>query len=1008
MFKNYLLLTSLLSLIIGSSNAQGFQAFLSGNHQPTPVMSAAYGMMTASLVGDSLKLGGDFMDMVTGVDTSIAGGAHIHQGIAGTNGGVSFVLKPTLSEGLNGGMFEVASNTFILDDDAKEALESRRLYINIHSNRHGSGEIRGQIIPAADEVYTANLFGSNQSTSIMSSAQGSVIAEVHGDTVIVTGSFRDLSAPLAEDILGGIHIHQGVAGSDGGVLRPLVANVSGDGRSAELEAVNNAFVFSEEELSSLRDEGWYINVHSENWREGELRGQLTPVAAAKFRSNLSSTNEAPSITSFASGKLALSFRDGNLTLSGSFEGLESDFNTAIAGGAHIHMGMPGQNGGAVFSLNASLNDDNRSGIFHPADNTFPISEEDLVTLMDRGTYVNIHSMAHPGGELRGQILPEAHYFLHATLTGSQQTTPVLTNATGAVIVEVLGGGITVSGSFNELSSALATDIANGAHIHLGPVGSDGPVAFALAPTPGNDEMSGTWRAVDNQFGASPGRQDSLRARLGYINVHSADWQGGEIRGQLMHEARAYFFAPLSGAEATPSVITDAAGAAMMEYNGTQARVVGSFSGLSSPLNTDILGGAHLHGALAGSNGGVLTPLQVAQLEDGTSGTFDIMDNVYEVTSGWMDTVRQRGVYFNIHSENVASGELRGQLRPLANNYYLANLRGKNASIPIPSTGRGAIILEQTGTAITASGSLNNLMSDFAVDISGGAHLHLGMPGMDGGILVFLNATLGSEANSATFPADSNMVDIADSVRLMLEAGNTYVNIHSVETPGGEIRGQMLHEINFAPLASALTSPSSGDTISTGGDPSASFGASWDPSTDPNGHKVVYVWQLSTTRDFSVPALSVNTGESTEFMTTLGHVDTLLSSLGVDSGSMVVLYHRVTASDGSLCASSTVDSVLLVKGTLTNVRENPYLDHDILLYPSPALDRITIQVDMKIGAKGALQILDLKGKVVNQQRLSLFAGQNLLQHNVAALPSGSYLARLILNQEIALAKKFVKY
>ena len=116
------LLATLLILLYAHGDAQTFSAVLSGNHQPLPVFSRGYGSVSATLNGDTLSVSGDFQDILSGVDTSILGGAHIHMGLAGQNGGVQYALRPTLSEGLNAGMFEVATNTFILSDDTKNAL----------------------------------------------------------------------------------------------------------------------------------------------------------------------------------------------------------------------------------------------------------------------------------------------------------------------------------------------------------------------------------------------------------------------------------------------------------------------------------------------------------------------------------------------------------------------------------------------------------------------------------------------------------------------------------------------------------------------------------------------------------------------------------------------------------------------------------------------------------------------------------------------------------------------
>ncbi len=986
--------------------AQNYRAVLSGNHEPFPVLSQALGTVDATLSGDTLALSGDFAGIVSGVDTTIAGGAHVHRGLAGQNGDVELVMNPTLSEGLSSGMFEVATNTFVLDDELQSALSQRRLYINVHSRDHSGGEIRGQILPEADEVYSANLFGSNQTTSVMSNGYGSILLERTGNTVVVTGSFQ-LTSPLATEINGGIHIHQAPAGSNGDVLQPLTVTLTNGGFSGEIRAEDNTYDFSDEEIANLMAEGWYINVHSDQWPGGELRGQLTPLATAKFRTHLSGMNQTPPVISFATGKLALALRDGNLTVSGSLSGLESDLNVDIAGGAHIHLEMAGRNGNVVFPLQVTPGDDATSGTFEPEQNTFPISADSITALMGRSLYVNIHTLNNAGGEIRGQILPESNYFFNAYLSGSQQPDPVLTNAEGAVVLEVLGDSVTVSGTYSNLSSALAVNIANGAHIHFAPVGSNGDVAYPLVPTPGNDNFNGRWRAVDNGFAAAFARRDSIRARLAYVNVHTDNFNGGEIRGQLMHESVANFYTPLSGAEQTPAVLSQAAGAAMLEYNGSNAVVVGSFSGLGSDLNAAARGGSHLHVGLPGSNGSIITELAVIQGDDMTAGTYDAMNNMYEVSPGYMDTVRQRMLYVNVHSLDNGGGEIRGQLRPLARNYHLANLRGKNETTPVASTGMGAVILEQNATSVTAYGSFSGLVGDFATEVAGGAHIHGAMAGMNAGILQGLNSEVGADLKSAVFLADSNAYELADSAMMMLVMGNTYVNIHSTEVMSGEIRGQLLHEINAAPPSPLFSEPASGDTITIEEDGlDTEFAARWDAVEDPDENKVVYIWQVSDTADFSNPGLSVNTGTATEFVITLGAIDTLLATLGFDSGA-VTLYHRVVALDGSLCSPATVDSIVVVKGTSTSIKENPYLSENFRIFPNPVTDVLQLEMDLKLGAQGVIQVVDMAGKVVKEQDVWLFEGINRVVHPVSDLQSGVYTARLMLGGELAVSQLFVK-
>ncbi len=989
-------------------HAQTYSVSLSGNHQPFPVLSQGYGVLTATLHDNTLSVDGEVHNIVSGIDTNILGGMHIHMGLAGQNGPVQFVLRPTLSEGLNGGLFDAASNTFILDEDTKDALVSRQLYVNVHSVDHGGGELRGQILPEADELYTANLVGSNAVPPVMSDGIGSVALEVHGDTVVVSGSFENLSSPVATDIAGGLHIHRGLAGQNGGVVQPLQVTLDAEGTSGQLLADSNTYVFSQEQLDELRGGGWYLNLHTTNVTSGELRGQLTPPAKVKMRAHLTGASEAPSVTSFAAGMLALDLSDDDmLTVSGSFSGLESDLNVALLGGGHIHLGMAGANGGVAFPLDIDVDPDMRGGQVDPAKNVFPINIDTLTALLGRALYVNIHSMENAGGELRGQILPISQYYLHAYTTAGQQINGVRSDASGASIIEVLGNMITVTGSFSGLGSALNTAIAGGAHVHFAPAGSSGPNLFNLVATPGDTPSEGRFRAADNQFDIADTRRDSLRARMGYLNIHSMDNPGGEIRGQYLHEATAYFFAPLSGAEQTPTVLSDGVGAAAMEYNGQRATISGSFAGLGSTVATQILGGAHLHIGLPGASGPVSTALALNLNDDMTAGGFAPMDNSYALSAGLMDTVRKRMTYINVHTNDHTGGEIRGQFRPFANGYFLANLRGKHASSPAPSSGQGALLFEKHGSALTAVGSLENLVGDFNESIAGGAHLHLGMAGMNGPIGLSLASELTEDLKGAAFLADSNQFVMDDTLATMLRDGNTYVNIHTTAVPAGEIRGQSLLEINQAPASTSFLTPGSGDTISIEGDPGQAFALTWSPSDDPNGNRVVYLWQLSLESEFEMPLISVNTGESTAFGTTFGVVDSLLSLLGLDSGESVTLYHRIVASDGSLCSETTVDSVVVAKGLSTGLQENPFIAVDYRLYPNPVQHTLHLEIEAKQSTKGRWQVLDPVGRMLQHGYVSLRVGRNVITRAVGELPAGHYLFQLTVSKGISLVVPFVR-
>jgi hypothetical protein len=107
-----------------------------------------------------------------------------------------------------------------------------------------------------------------------------------------------------------------------------------------------------------------------------------------------------------------------------------------------------------------------------------------------------------------------------TLGGDQEVPAVKTTASG-------GGTITINAD-QTVSGSLTTTGVTGtmAHIHIAAAGKNGPVIIPL--TKGGDNnwsVPAGAKLTDEQFAA-------YKAGDLYVNVHSAENKGGEIRGQL--------------------------------------------------------------------------------------------------------------------------------------------------------------------------------------------------------------------------------------------------------------------------------------------------------------------------------------------------------------------------------------------------------------------------------------------------------------------------------------------
>jgi hypothetical protein len=115
-----------------------------------------------------------------------------------------------------------------------------------------------------------------------------------------------------------------------------------------------------------------------------------------------------------------------------------------------------------------------------------------------------------------------------TLTGAAEVPPADPDASGSASIILNQGLGTVC---FDLSWANVDGTVFAAHIHLAPVGVNGPIVVPLfaGSFAGTDSLSGCVEGVDRDL-IKAIRQDPSAY---YVNVHSTpDFPGGAIRGQL--------------------------------------------------------------------------------------------------------------------------------------------------------------------------------------------------------------------------------------------------------------------------------------------------------------------------------------------------------------------------------------------------------------------------------------------------------------------------------------------
>jgi hypothetical protein len=323
-------------------------------------------------------------------------------------------------------------------------------------------------------------------------------------------------------------------------------------------------------------------------------------------------------------------------------------------------------------------------------------------------------------------------------TGTGQLTFNL--VTGAVT-----GGVTLTG----ITATLA-------HIHNGIAGTNGPVVV-------NFVQSGT---DPNRWDAEAGgtlTADLVNALLAgqlYVNVHSAAFPDGEIRGQIRPQGIVVAVADMDGGSVVPPVTTTATGFAAM----TVDEVANTATVHIQTAGVDDATEAHVHNAPAGDNASA--PL-FSLMKDPATPSHWLLEG-QSVTQPDRDALAAGTLYADVHTPAAAAGALRGQL-------------SLNAATPPPPPPAATVTLAQ-------------LQSSIFTPICSGCHTGGGSS---------LPSSMNLTSAAATFAALVGVASTEQPSVLRVSAGNPDASylVHKIEG-AADITGSRM-PLGGAPLDPAL-------------------------------------------------------------------------------------------------------------------------------------------------------------------------------------------------------------
>ena len=473
--------------------------------------------------------------------------------------------------------------------------------------------------------YTVSLTSKFTVPQITANGNGSATLTLDLDTGSFTGS---VTLDGLTDDATAVHIHQAIAGLTGAVIIPL-AEVTGN---PNLFNIPDATILSSTQISAIQNSEFYLNVHTTTNTSGEIRGQIVGENQEVIKTELSGDNQVPtSISTSNSGVAYITVNKSSREIRGNIKNTGLDDATAV----HIHDGFAGTNGSVI----TALTQDTDVSVWNIESGTI-LDSAQLSNLLAGGMYFNVHSPANANGEIRGQVIPAGIEHERVELSGDYQVPTAVSSAGSAVAyitVNETSGAITAHVITESLTDTTA------AHIHSGYAGTNGGVVLALTQdvnnfsTTSGDVLDST--ALTNLFAGNL-----------YFNIHTATNTAGDVRGQIATGDIKVTRDLLNGDQTVPMVTTSATGVGYTTVNEADGTIIANVrtTGLTATA-------AHVHQGTVGNTG----PVAVTLTQDGTD--TDFWSSTGTLDSTQLDAFKSSELYFNVHSDAHASGEIRAQI-----------------------------------------------------------------------------------------------------------------------------------------------------------------------------------------------------------------------------------------------------------------------------------------------------------------------------------------------------------
>ncbi len=503
--------------------------------------------------------------------------------------------------------------------------------------------------------FTAAMDGTQEVPQVTTSATGTGSFELSEDFTKLT-YFVSYQGMSSGGVAGNFFV--GKAGVNGTAVGSLTSPTTSSGTFSGVWRSTDSEPFTEALAESLLAGKVYMSFRDGTFATGEIRGQLALGTSLHFEVNCDGSQEVPPVSENGGGTgvFVLDPTRTELDYWITCQGLSGP----LTAGGEISSGSIGSSGLVVKNIgligapaSAAL-----KGSWKTTDSQ-PLTPALVDSMIAGKMYLNFRTAAHGEGEIRGQLVLKGGIGFIASIDGSQETPPTMTNAsaTASFILNDAHNSVTYHVTYFGPSGTVGM-------IHSGSSGENGASVKTLIASGSADAatIAGIWTPSDPKEEFTPSVADLLLTGQLYIELGTA--AGSAIRGQLNLTTGIGLTAQLSAKQdVPPTVVSDGTGTSSVVLSPDRQSVSYSLTFLNLTGNISPSGG-HFHVGPKGVNGTLVKIIVPPNMwgAGSVNGVWQASDGGPELlTPAIAEAFATEDVYINLHTGGYIGGEIRGQV-----------------------------------------------------------------------------------------------------------------------------------------------------------------------------------------------------------------------------------------------------------------------------------------------------------------------------------------------------------